>query len=92
MVRLHKFLAEGGMASRRASEQLILAGRVMVNDRVVRELGTKIDPGQDAVRVDGQAVKPRRKFYVALHKPPGFLCTRRDPASRRTVADLLPKE
>jgi 23S rRNA pseudouridine2605 synthase len=92
MVRLHKYLAEGGLASRRASEQMILAGRVMVNDRVVRELGTKIDPGHDAVRVDGQAVKRRRKFYVALNKPPGFLCTRRDPASRRTVADLLPRE
>ncbi len=92
MVRLQKFLAEAGVASRRASEQIILAGRVTVNGRPARELGAKIQPGQDEVAVDGAPVKVRRKIYVALHKPRGFLCTRSDPEKRSTVADLLPGE
>lgn len=92
MVRLQKFLAESGVASRRASEQCIAEGRVTVNGEVVRELGTKVDPSRDQVAVDGRSVKPKRKLYVALNKPPGVVCTRRDPEDRNTVADLLPKE
>lgn len=92
MLRLQKFLAESGVASRRASEQIILAGRVTVNGKPVRELGTKILPGRDEVAVDGAPVRQRRKIYVALNKPPGFLCTKSDPEKRQTVADLLPKE
>ena len=92
MVRLQKLLAEAGVASRRASEQIILAGRVTVNGRPVRELGVKIQPGHDEVAVDGVLVKARRKIYVALHKPRDFLCTRSDPEKRSTVADLLPNE
>ena len=92
MIRLQKFLAEAGVASRRASEQFILAGRVTVNGRPARELGAKIQPGHDEVAVDGAPVKARRKIYVALHKPRGFLCTRSDPEKRSTLADLLPRE
>jgi 23S rRNA pseudouridine2605 synthase len=92
MVRLQKFLAEAGVASRRASEQIILAGRVTVNGKPARELGAKILPGRDEVAVDGAPVRQRRKIYVALHKPRGFLCTKSDPEKRQTVADLLPKE
>jgi 23S rRNA pseudouridine2605 synthase len=92
MVRLQKFLAEAGVASRRASEEVILAGRVAVNGRIVQTLGTKIQPGHDRVEVDGQPVRPRRKLYIALNKPPGFLCTRKDPLNRRAIGDLLPKE
>ena len=66
MVRLQKFLADTGVASRRAGEQIILAGRVAVNGHVVQVLGTKIDPRRDRVTVDGAPVKPRRKLYVAL--------------------------
>jgi len=91
-VRLQKYLADCGVASRRAGEQLILAGRVEVNGQIARELGTKIHPSADRVAVDGQSVRPRRKLYVALHKPPGYLCTRRDPERRRTVCELLPRE
>jgi 23S rRNA pseudouridine2605 synthase len=91
-VRLQKFLAEAGVASRRASEQIILAGRVTINGRASRELGVKIQPGRDEVAVDGVAVKARRKIYVAINKPPDFLCTRSDPEKRSTVADLLPQE
>jgi 23S rRNA pseudouridine2605 synthase len=92
MVRLQKFLAEAGVASRRASEQIILAGRVAVNGQIVQTLGTKIHVGKDRVVVDGQPIKQRRKLYVALNKPPGFLCTRKDPLKRRAVGDLLPRE
>ncbi len=91
-MRLQKYLSEAGIASRRASEQVILAGRVTVNGQIVQTLGTKVLPGQDRVEVDGRPVKPRRKLYLALNKPPGFLCTRKDPLERRTVSDLLPGE
>ena len=92
MMRLQKFLAEAGIASRRASEQIILAGRVTLDGETVRELGVKVDPAHQRVTVDGEAVKPRRKRYVALHKPRGYLCTRRDPQGRRTIAELVPRE
>src|SRR5437016_2400160 len=92
MVRLQKFLADAGVASRRNGEQLILAGRVGVNGQVVRVLGTKIDPARDRVTVDGTAVKTRRKLHLALNKPRGYICSRHDPAKRRAVGDLLPKE
>jgi 23S rRNA pseudouridine2605 synthase len=92
MVRLQKFLADAGVASRRASETIILAGRVQVNGQVVRVLGRKIDPARDQVRVDGREVKPGRKFYLALNKPSGYICSRHDPAKRPAVGDLLPKE
>ncbi len=91
-MRLQKFLAEAGVASRRSSEQIILQGRVTVNGTAVRQLGTKIQPGKDKIAVDGQPVKTRRKLYVALHKPPGYLCTRRDPSARHSIAELLPRE
>jgi len=91
-MRLQKYLAESGVASRRASEEVILAGRVSVNGRIVQTLGTKIRFGEDRIEVDGQPVRVRRKLYIALNKPPGFLCTRKDPLERQTVVDLLPRE
>ncbi len=92
-IRLQKFLAEAGVASRRAAERMILAGQVAVNGSAVRVLGTRVDPASDRVEVAGQIVaRRRRKFYIALHKPPGFLCTRRDSAGRRRIHDLLPLE
>lgn len=92
VTRLQKYLAEAGVASRRVSEEIITSGRVTVNGEVVRELGTKVKPGQDKVAVDGLLVRPKRKIYVALHKPKGYLCTKKDPEGRRTIADLLPDE
>jgi pseudouridine synthase len=91
-MRLQKYLAEAGVASRRASERIILEGRVTVNGETVRELGTKIDPARDKVSLDGHLLKPKRKLYVALNKPPGYICTRRDPESRRIISELLPTE
>src|SRR6185436_8484360 len=92
MVRLQKFLAEAGVASRRASEQIILEGRVSVNGGTVRELGTKVDPAHDRVSVDGRALKAKRKLYIAINKPPGYICSRRDPEKRQTIGELLPVE
>jgi pseudouridine synthase len=91
-VRLQKFLAEAGVASRRASEEIIQAGRVQVNGAVVRLLGTKVDADHDEVTVDGKPVRPRRKIYVALNKPPGCVCSRKDELNRPTVYELLRKE
>jgi 23S rRNA pseudouridine2605 synthase len=92
MVRLQKCLAEAGVASRRAGEQLIRAGRVSVNGATVQELGTKVDPEHDKIAVDGKAVRAKRKLYIALNKPPGLVCSRKDEHDRPTVYDLLPAE
>lgn len=85
MVRLQKFLAESGVASRRASEQFILDGRVSVNGQAVRELGTKVDPDADRVQVDGKPVRPQKKLYIAFNKPRGCLCTRSDETGDRPL-------
>jgi 23S rRNA pseudouridine2605 synthase len=92
MVRLQKFLAEAGIASRRAGEQMILAGRVAVNGETVGQLGTRVDPLHDRVAVDGKPVRAKRKLYVALNKPPRLVCSRKDEFERPTIYDLLPKE
>jgi 23S rRNA pseudouridine2605 synthase len=91
-VRLHKLLADAGVASRRAAERLIVAGRVRVNGVPVLELGAHADPLRDQVEVDGRPlprVEPKR--YVLLHKPRGFLTTREDPRGRPRVFDLAPE-
>jgi pseudouridine synthase len=90
MERLQKILSRAGIASRRASEQLILDGRVTVNGTTVRELGSKADPAADDVRVDGRRIKvAERRRYVLLNKPRGYVTTRSDPQRRPTVMDLL---
>lgn len=91
VVRLQKFLADAGAASRRAAEQIILAGRIQVNGRPVRVLGSKVDPDEDVVTLDGKPVRVRRKFYIALHKPAGCVCSHKDEQGRPTIYDLLPK-
>ncbi|MEN9575684.1 MAG: hypothetical protein RL514_3539 [Verrucomicrobiota bacterium] len=80
------------MASRRAAERLIFNGYVEVNGKVVKELGTKVDPLHDLVKVEGRPLKTKRKIYVALNKPRGVLSTRSDDLDRRIVTDLLPLE
>jgi len=89
--RLQKILARAGVASRRAAETLIRAGRVTVNGRVVGELGTKADPSVDDVRLDGERVRAQRFRYLLLHKPIGVVTTLDDPERRATVRDFLPK-
>jgi 23S rRNA pseudouridine2605 synthase len=88
-VRLQAYLARCGVASRRASEQYILAGRVSVNGSIVTELGTKVVPG-DTVLVDGTAVQPESAMrYVLLNKPAGYVCSLADEKGRPVAAELL---
>src|SRR5437868_1563467 len=88
--RIQKILSQAGIASRRASEQLMLEGRVTVNGTTVRELGTKADPAVDDVRVDGRRIKvAQHDRYVLLNKPKGYVTTRSDPQRRPTVMELL---
>lgn len=92
MVRLQKVIAASGVASRRAAETMIREGHVTVNGRVVRVLGTCIDPSKDHVKIDGRHVQPAEpEVFVFLHKPPGYVTTMDDPQGRPTVADLVPK-
>ncbi len=89
MIRLQKLLSAAGVASRRASEELITSGRVTVNGEVVRELGSKANPDDD-IRVDGRRIKSgTRPRYIAMYKPKGYVTTRHDPEGRPTVIDLL---
>ena len=88
--RLQKILSGAGVASRRHAEELIVAGRVTVNGRIVRELGTRADPRRDVVAVDGERLAiggPRRT--ILLHKPRGVVSTMSDPEGRPTVRDLV---
>lgn len=87
--RLQKVLAGAGVASRRACETLITSGRVSVNGKVVCELGTRVDPEQDRVMVDGALIRPPDYIYILLHKPVGVVSTVQDPYERMTVIDLL---
>jgi 23S rRNA pseudouridine2605 synthase len=74
MVRLQKYLAEAGVASRRAGEAIIREGRVTVNGKTVSELGSKVDPQHDHVAVDGEPVRVKRKLYVACSPGNGPIC------------------
>lgn len=89
MERLQKVLAQAGIASRRAAEQIIVAGRVRVDGRIVRELGTQVDPRTSRVEVDGVKIVAERLIYVVLHKPRGVVCTLSDPEGRPTIRELL---
>ncbi len=87
--RLQKILARAGVASRRKAEQLILEGRVRVDGRVVRRLGTEADPRRQRIEVDGRRVVLEAPVHYLLHKPRGVVSTLHDPQGRPTVADLV---
>lgn len=90
-IRLQKVLAQAGIASRRASEELICEGRVEVNGEIVTELGTRVNPERDTIRVDGSRIPaPRRHVYLVLNKPRGVVSTMEDPEGRRTLSDFVP--
>jgi 23S rRNA pseudouridine2605 synthase len=90
-VRLQKVIADSGLASRRKAEELIAQGRVTVNGQVVCELGTKVDPEKDHVKVDGRHLKPAPpQTFLMLNKPRNIVSTMSDPEGRMTIADLLP--
>jgi 23S rRNA pseudouridine2605 synthase len=92
-MRLQKFLARAGVASRRGSEDLMTAARVSVNGVVVTELGVKVDPTVDEVAVDGVVVRlAEGPVYYAFHKPVEVMTTMSDPQGRRTVAEFFPPD
>jgi 23S rRNA pseudouridine2605 synthase len=90
-VRLQRYLAQAGVASRRAAEDLIAKGHVRVNGKPVTTLGTKVRPGKDAVEVDGRRVAAEERVYYVLNKPKGVITTVSDPEGRETVMSLLPR-
>lgn len=91
-LRLNQFLARAGVASRRAAEELIRAGRVWVNGSTVTELATLVRPGRDTVKVDGTRIRlPDRFAYYALYKPKEVVSTLEDPEGRPCVRDFLPR-
>jgi 23S rRNA pseudouridine2605 synthase len=92
--RLQKLIAQAGLASRRHAEEMITAGEVTVNGKVITELGTKADPQKDHVKVRGKLINPaiqkRQNIYVLLNKPKGYLSSVSDPEKRPLVMDILP--
>ena len=92
VMRLQKFLAQGGIASRRTAETYITAGRVRVNGKIVRELGTTVTQ-DDRITFDGKTVLGAQTFvYLVLHKPAGVMTTMRDPEGRPTIVRFIPKD
>lgn len=90
LVRLNKYLAQAGIASRREADRLIEQGRVKVNGKVTTGLGGKVDEDKDHVEVNGRTVRvSKRKVYVLLNKPTGYIVTMNDPLGRPTVRKLL---
>jgi 23S rRNA pseudouridine2605 synthase len=91
--RLQKLIAQAGIASRRAAEQLITAGQVSVNGHVITELGTKADPEKDHIKVRGRLInaklRSRENAYILLNKPKGYLSSAADPEGRKLVTDLV---
>jgi 23S rRNA pseudouridine2605 synthase len=88
--RLQKVLASAGIASRRKCEELILAGSVQVNGRVVNKLPAFVEPEKDVITVDGKKIRSVRKVYYLLNKPKGVICTSFDPQGRPKAIDLVP--
>lgn len=89
-IRLQKVLAMAGVASRRHAEELIIGGKVKVNGKVVKELGTKVEVSRDKIEVNGKPLPPvERKVYYLLNKPRGYVTTLQDERGRKTVLDLL---
>ncbi len=90
MMRINKYLARSGVASRRTADLMVAGGRVTVNGVVIDTPGHMVDETADEVRVDGKIVAPTDSYvYIVLNKPPGYITSLRDPHHRRTVRDLL---
>ncbi|MCM3126521.1 MULTISPECIES: pseudouridine synthase [unclassified Paenibacillus] len=89
MERLQKIIAQAGIASRRKSEELILSGKVEVNGEVVTELGTKANPDEDIITVNGKPIRSEKKIYLVMNKPKGVITSASDPEGRKIVSDYL---
>lgn len=90
LVRLQKVIADAGVASRRKAEEMIIAGRVLVNDIPITSLGYSVDPEADNVSVDGTPIKKEKKIYILLNKPKGVTSTVSDAHAEKTVVELIP--
>ena len=88
-MRLNRYIAQAGVCSRREADVMIGAGVVSVNDKVITELGFKVDPTKDLVRVEGDTIRPEAMRYVLVNKPKNFLGVEYDPSGRRTIGDLI---
>ena len=91
MQRLNKFIASSGLCSRRKADEMIEAGKVFVNGKIVKELGFQVGP-KDKVVIDKQLIKPQRHEYYKFYKPAGYITTSDDEKGRKTIYDVLPKE
>ena len=91
VVRLNRFLSQCGLGSRRGCEQIILDGRVVINGKTIKELGTLVKP-EDEVSVDGKPIRAESPVVIALHKPKGYICSRSDERDRMTIYALLPRQ
>jgi 23S rRNA pseudouridine2605 synthase len=91
-MRIQKFLSRAGVASRRKAEAWVREGRVRVNGALVTELGTKVAPFRDRIKVDGEEVRLPDAVWVRFYKPAGALCTAMDTHGRHTIFDFLPRE
>ena len=88
--RLQKYMARCGVASRRKCEEIILSSKVKINDKVVNELGVKIDPSKDKVFYNGKRILPEEnKLYIMLNKPEGYITSVKDEKGRKTILDLV---
>lgn len=88
-MRLNRYIAQSGVCSRREADVMITAGVVNVNGKVITELGHKVDPTKDTVRVEGDTIRPEPMRYVLINKPKNFLAVDHDPSGRRTIGDLI---
>lgn len=93
-IRLNKYIASSGHCSRRKADELISSGEVLINNAVTKELGQKVDPHSDVVRIkNGPIIRPQTEtILIALHKPKGYVCTKSDPFHTKTIYNLLPKQ
>ncbi|NPA38956.1 MAG: rRNA pseudouridine synthase [Thermodesulfobacteria bacterium] len=90
-MRLNKFLSFCGVCSRRKADELIKAGKVKVNGKVITELGIQVDPEKDKVEVNGKLVKPPKKLYYLFYKPRGYITSLYDPYNKKTIAEFIKK-
>jgi 23S rRNA pseudouridine2605 synthase len=91
-VRLQKYLADCGIASRRRCEKYILQGKVRVNESIIKELGAKIKPCIDTVLFEGKEIRPKKKIWIMLNKPPKVICSSNDPRKKSSFLHLLPND
>jgi 23S rRNA pseudouridine2605 synthase len=89
VIRLNKYLAQSGVASRRKADEIIKQGRVVINNKVNKELGFQVDPSKHKIFVDGEIVKPKKFVYYLLNKPRGIITSTKDDKKRITVLDLI---